>query len=248
MATASPRRGRAARLSKRAALSLPQGKSLDSQSLTEHGLAAPERERKTGRILLIACGALAREILAITRANQFDHIDLTCLPAKLHLYPDQIVTHVEAAVTKHRAVYDQIYVVYADCGTGGQLQQSCAELGVEMVPGPHCYAFFEGTDRFNAYAEAGEITAFYLTDFLVKQFDAFVWRPMGLDKNPELRDMIFGNYTTLIYQSQTEDPDLLEKARACAARMGLDFQHRHTGYGELETTLMDWATPNPSSD
>ncbi|MCG7623364.1 DUF1638 domain-containing protein [Epibacterium sp. Ofav1-8] len=238
MAAASQRRGRAARLSQRAALPLPSGTSLEDTSLTENGLAAPER--KTGRILLIACGALAREILDITRANGLDHMDLTCLPAKLHLYPDQIITHVEAAVEKHRATYDQIYVVYADCGTGGQLQAKCEHLGVEMVPGPHCYAFFEGNARFEEQAEAGEITAFYLTDFLVKQFDAFVWRPMGLDKNPELRDMIFGNYTTLIYQSQVNDPALVAKAQECARRMGLDFVHRHTGYGDLETTLKDW--------
>ncbi len=240
MAPASQRRGRAARLTQRAALPLPSGKSLDEASLSENGLAAPER--KTGRILLIACGALAREILDIKALNGFDHMDLTCLPAKLHLYPDQIVTHVESAVEKHRATYDYIYVIYADCGTGGALAEACARLGVEMVAGPHCYAFFEGNARFEELTEAGEITAFYLTDFLVKQFDAFVWRPMGLDKNPELRDMIFGNYTTLVYQSQVNDPALVEKARACADRMGLTFVHRHTGYGELETSLKAWST------
>ena len=241
MSAASQRRGRAARLTQRAALPLPSGKSLDEASLSENGLAAPEK--RTGRILLIACGALAREILDIKALNGFDHMDLTCLPAKLHLFPDQIVTHVEAAVQKHRSTYDQIYVIYADCGTGGALAQKCAELGVEMVAGPHCYAFFEGNARFEELTEAGEITAFYLTDFLVKQFDAFVWRPMGLDKNPELRDMIFGNYTTLVYQSQINDPDLVDKARTCATRMGLEFVHRHTGYGELETSLKAWSNP-----
>ncbi|WP_420002658.1 DUF1638 domain-containing protein [Arenibacterium sp. LLYu02] len=240
MAAASQRRGRAARLTQRAAVPLPSGKSLDEASLSEQGLAAPEK--KTGRILLIACGALAREILDIKAASGFDHMDLTCLPAKLHLFPDQIITHVQAAVEKHRSTYDQIYVIYADCGTGGALEQVCAELGVEMVAGPHCYAFFEGNTRFAERTEAGEISAFYLTDFLVKQFDAFVWRPMGLDKHPELRDMIFGNYTTLVYQSQITDPALVEKARACATRMGLAFEHRHTGYGELETSLKDWST------
>lgn len=189
---------------------------------------------------MIACGALAREILAIKQANGMDHLDLTCLPAKLHLYPDQITDAVEAAVLKHRAVYDQIYIGYADCGTGGQLAQKCADLGVEMVQGPHCYSFFEGNEQFAKRSDAGEITAFYLTDFLVKQFDAFIWRPMGLDKNPELRDMIFGNYTTLIYQSQIDDPRLVDKAKDCASRMGLAFEHRHTGYGDLEAQLKDW--------
>lgn len=229
------RRGRAARLQGRAAQPLPAGTSLKSESLAEHGLAAPDR--KAGRILVIGCGALAREILAIKAANRLDHLDLTCLPAKLHLYPDQIVTAVEAAVTNHRRVYDQIFIAYADCGTGGLLEAKCAELGVEMIAGPHCYAFFEGNDAFQKKSEEGEITAFYVTDFLVKQFDAFIWRPMGLDKNPELRDMIFGNYTKLVYQSQVSDPELLEKARACAARMGLAFEHRHTGYGELQDAL-----------
>lgn len=189
---------------------------------------------------MIACGALAREILAIKQANGMDHLDLTCLPAKLHLYPDQITKAVEEAVLKHRDTYDQIFIGYADCGTGGQLASKCAELGVDMVQGPHCYSFFEGNDTFAQHSEAGEITAFYLTDFLVKQFDAFIWRPMGLDKNPELRDMIFGNYTTLIYQSQINDTALLSKAQDCATRMGLAFEHRHTGYGDLEVQLRSW--------
>ncbi|MFS4583103.1 DUF1638 domain-containing protein [Phaeobacter sp. C3_T13_0] len=232
------RKGRAARLTERAAFQPPTGRTLEEASLTEQGLAAPER--KTGRILLIACGALAREILDIKDANGLDHIDLTCLPAKLHLYPEQIVDAVDGAVAKHKTVYDKIYIVYADCGTGGLLERKCAELGVEMIAGPHCYSFFEGNSRFAAHSDAGEITAFYLTDFLVKQFDAFVWRPMGLDKNPELRDMVFGNYTKLVYQSQLSDPALVTKARACADRMGLEFEHRPTGYGDLETALLRW--------
>ena len=181
-------------------------------------------------------------ILAITDINGLDHIDLTCLPAKLHLYPDQITLAVEGAVLKHRGTYDKICVVYADCGTGGELKQKCDELGVEMVPGPHCYSFFEGNEQFAQHTEAGEITAFYLTDFLVKQFDAFIWKPMGLDKNPELRDMIFGNYTKLVYQSQLSDPALLAKAQDCATRMGLAFEHRHTGYGELQDAVLHWGT------
>lgn len=232
------RKGRAARLTERAAFQPPSGRSLEESSLTERGLAAPEK--KTGRILLIACGALAREILAIKDANQLDHIDLTCLPAKLHLYPEQIVDAVEGAVAKHRMTYDTIHVVYADCGTGGMLERKCAELGVEMIAGPHCYSFFEGNETFARHTDEGEITAFYLTDFLVKQFDAFVWRPMGLDKHPELRDMVFGNYTKLVYQSQITDADLLAKAKDCADRMGLAFEHRHTGYGDLEGAMLQW--------
>lgn len=206
--------------------------ALSDTALTETGLPATG----TGRILLIACGALAREILDLKALNGWDHLDLTCLPAKLHLYPEKITAEVQKAVTRHRAAYDTIFVVYADCGTGGLLEAACQDLGVKMIAGPHCYSFFEGNERFAAQSES-EFTAFYLTDFLVRQFEAFILKPMGLDRHPELRDMYFANYETLIYQAQTDDPDLTEKARKAAQTLGLKFERRFTGYGDLQTTL-----------
>ncbi len=206
--------------------------TLDDDLLTVDGLALTA----AGRVLLIACGALAHEILALKRANGWDHIDLQCLPANLHLWPDRIPAAVEDAVAEHRDDYSSVFIVYADCGTGGLLQEKCKELGVEMVAGPHCYSFFEGNAAFAAKAE-DEFTAFYLTDFLVRQFDAFVWRPMGLDRHPELRDMYFGNYTKLVYQAQTNDATLDAKAADCAARLGLAYERRFTGYGDLATVL-----------
>lgn len=204
--------------------------TLTDKSLTEAGLA-PEG---TGRVLLVACGALAREILALKEANNWSHLDLTCLPAIWHNTPDKLPDGVRKTVLSNRDAYEKIFIVYADCGTGGQLQATCAELGVEMIEGPHCYSFFEGNDTF---AARDELTAFYLTDFLVRQFDAFVWKPLGLDRHPDLRDVYFGNYTTLVYQAQTEDPALTEKAQECAARLGLTFERRFTGYGDLATAL-----------
>lgn len=201
---------------------------------SERLAGAGRSEAVRGRILVVACGALAREILALKRANGWTHMDLTCLPARLHLFPDRIAPEVERVVCENRAVYDEIFVAYADCGTGGRLQARCAELGVEMIRGPHCYAVFEGID---AFAARDEMTALYLTDFLVRQFDAFVWRPMGLDRHPELRDILFGNYTRVIYQAQTRDPALEARARDCAARLGLAFEYRFTGYGDLRTVL-----------
>lgn len=208
-------------------------KSLSDHQLTEHGLPL---EVAKGRILLIACGALAREILDLRAANGWTHLDLTCLPANLHLYPEKITDAVRAAVAKHRDNYESIFVVYADCGTGGLLKAACDEMGVEMVAGPHCYSFFEGNDRFATISES-EITTFYLTDFLVRQFDAFIMKPMGLDRHPELRDMYFGNYEKLVYQAQTDDPALTAKARTCAETLGLAFERRFTGYGDLGHTL-----------
>ena len=158
--------------------------TLDDAALTETGLP-PARN---GRILLIACGALAHEVLALKQINGWEHLDLQCLPAKLHLYPDKITAEVARVVELRRAEYESIFVLYADCGTGGLLFAKCKDLGVEMLAGPHCYSFFEGNDIFLARSET-EFTAFYLTDFLVRQFDAFVWRPMGLDRHPEVFDI-----------------------------------------------------------
>jgi hypothetical protein len=204
----------------------------DDAVLTEAGLAPKGR----GRVLLLACGALAREIVDLKRANGWDHMDLACLPANLHLWPDRIPDAVEALVHEHRPNYDDIFVVYADCGTGGMLQARCDALGVEMVPGPHCYAFFEGVEAFAARGDA-EMRCFYLTDFLVRQFDSFVWRPLGLDRHPALRDTYFGQYETLIYQAQTDDPALDVLARGYAERLGLAYHRRLTGYGDLARVL-----------
>ena len=203
---------------------------IDDTTLTMTGLSPLGR----GKVLLIACGALAHEILALKAANSWDHLDLQCLPAILHNTPDAIVPAVRQMVARYEGQYQRIFVVYADCGTGGQLQAACAEMGVSMIAGPHCYSFFEGNA---AFAAKGEMTAFYLTDFLVRQFDAFVWRPLGLDRHPDLRDMYFGNYEKLVYQAQTEDEDLTAKARKHAEKLGLAFERRSTGYGDLETAM-----------
>ena len=206
---------------------LPSADTLTHDGMSPTGAA---------RVLVLACGALAREILAVLDANGMDHVALQCLPAILHNHPERIVPAVEAAVAKARPQHDRIFLAYADCGTGGQLQAAARRLGVEMIAGPHCYAFFEGTETFLARA-GEEFTAFYLTDFLVRQFDAFVWQPLGLDRHPELRDSYFGHYEKLVYQAQTEDPALTAKAEDCARRLGLAFERRYTGYGDLEAAI-----------
>ncbi len=184
--------------------------------------------------LIIACGALAREVLALIKLNGWQHMELICLPADLHLRPEKIPDAVEAAVEAARGKYERIFVAYGDCGTGGLLAARCEKLGVEMISGPHCYSFFDGNEAFEA---RGEVTSFYLTDFLARQFEAFVWKPMGLDKHPELRDIYFGNYEKLVYLAQTEDAGLTVAAQEAAARLGLKFEQRFTGYGDLEAAL-----------
>lgn len=202
----------------------------DDATLTRDGMPSTG----AGRVLVIGCGAIAREILAVVEANGLAHVDLTCLPAILHNTPDKIVPALEAALDKHRGAYEQIFVAYADCGTGGALAALCAREGIEMIEGPHCYSFFDGNA---AFAERGEVTSFFLTDFLTRQFDAFVVKPLGLDRFPDLTEMYFGNYEKLVYLAQTDDPALEAKARAAADRLGLAYEKRFTGYGDLVPAL-----------
>jgi hypothetical protein len=207
---------------------------ITDKQLSENGLESVCQ----GKVLLIACGALAREILALIKANGWTHIDLQCLPAIYHNKPEKITPEVRKTINKYQKSYSNIFVIYADCGTGGDLKRLCDEMGVEMVEGPHCYSFFEGNDVFKMREE---ITCFYLTDFLVRHFDTFFWRPMGMDKHPELRNMYLGNYTTLVYQAQIKDPALETIARDCARRMGLEYEYRFTGYGDLAVALDQFA-------
>ena len=200
------------------------------EELTTNGLDATG----DGRVLLLACGALAREIIAVQQQHGLSHLDLQCLPAIYHNHPERIVPAIQDSVAENKRKYHSIFVVYADCGTGGLLEKACQELGVGMIRGPHCYSFFEGNEAFSA---RDEITSFYLTDFLVRQFNAFVWKPLGLDRHPELRDMYFGNYVKLVYQAQLDDPDLQKLAKGYAEKMGLTYEFRFTGYGDLETAL-----------
>lgn len=189
------------------------------------------------KVHVIACGALAREILAIRALAGLDHVEVACLPAIWHNHPEKIAPGVEAAIVKARAAgAERMFVAYADCGTGGGLDRVLEKHGVERIAGPHCYSFFAGNETF-AENWAEDMTAFFLTDFLARQFEAFVIEPLGLDRYPELRDAYFGHYEKLIYLAQTDDPALTEKARAAAARLGLAFERRATGYGDLRGAL-----------
>jgi len=183
--------------------------------------------------LLIACGALAREILAVIEINGLPGMALECLPATLHNHPEHIPEAVRDKVRAARARgVENIHVVYADCGTGGMLDRVCGEEGVTRIAGPHCYAFFDGLDAFAARAEE-EMGAFFLTDFLARQFETLIWKGMGLDRHPDLRDLYFDNYDRVVHLAQTDDPALDAKARAAADRLGLRYVRRATGYGEL---------------
>jgi len=189
-----------------------------------------------GPILLIACGALAREIAALKRANGWEALEVRCLPAQLHNRPERIAPAVRALIQENRDRYDTLFVAYADCGTGGALDAVLSEEGIERLPGAHCYEFFATPQAFAQLAEA-ELGTFYLTDFLLRHFERLVVRPLGLDRHPELTAEYFRHYKKLVYLSQAPRAGDIERAQRIADSLGFAFEYRFTGYGELGTRL-----------
>ncbi|MEW9805157.1 DUF1638 domain-containing protein [Mesorhizobium sp. ZMM04-5] len=189
------------------------------------------------KVLVIACGMIAREVLAVKERLDLAHIDLTCLPAEFHYYPERIPPAMDRAIAEAKADgYRHIFAGYADCGTGGMLDVVLERHGVERIAGPHCFAFYQGGAAFEAVADA-DMTAFYMTDFLCRQFEAFFIKPLGLDRHPELAADYFGNYEKVVYLAQTDDPDLDRVAEGAAERLGLAYERRFTGYGDLPAAL-----------
>jgi hypothetical protein len=190
---------------------------------------------------VIGCGALARELVDLTRRAGLPAVDLTCLPASLHNRPERIPAAVAARIRRARAEgYDRIFVAYADCGTGGLLDRVLEIEGVARLEGAHCYEVYAGRAAFAQLAD-DEPGTFYLTDFLVRNFDRLVIRGLGLDRHPELLPVYFGNYRRLVYLAQSEDADLSLRAEVAAERLGLAFERRLTGLGELAPTISAFA-------
>lgn len=196
--------------------------------------------------LIIACGALAHELTAVIERSGWRHLEIQCLPARLHNTPDKITAAVRGKIRAARGRYVKIYVAYADCGTGGRLDDMLEQEGVERIGGNHCYEFFAGTTVFDAISES-EPGTFYLTDYLARHFDRLILRDMGIDAHPELEPMYFGNYKRLVYLAQRRDEALVEKARWAARRLGLEFEYRYTGLepftralGDLDPEQLPW--------
>jgi len=171
--------------------------------------------------LVIACGALAKEITTLIDINQWSHLRVQCVPAKIHNTPEQIPDAVRTLIHKARDKYTHIYIAFADCGTGGLLDTVIQEEKVERLPGAHCYEFFAGSEAFKEMSEDA-LGTFYLTDFLARHFDRIIIEELGIAKHPELRDMYFGNYTKLIYLAQTDNPELIQLAQDAAKKLNLD--------------------------
>ncbi len=193
-----------------------------------------------GEVLLLACGALAREIIDLIEQNKWQAFDVQCLPAKWHNTPQFIVPALREKIRENRKDYKKIFVLYGDCGTGGLLDAMLVEEGVERIQGPHCYAFYSGNQAFAARGD-DDMRSFFLTDYLARHFDKLMWQGLGLDKHPELRDDYFQHYEKVVYLAQIKDAELESKAQAAAAKLGLAYEYRFTGYGELASDMRNLA-------
>lgn len=190
----------------------------------------------TKTCLLLACGALAPELVHIARLNGWQHLQVQCLPPELHNRPAEIPAAVRTKLEEYRGDFDRIFVAYGDCGTAGELDKVLSQFGVERLPGAHCYEFYSGDGKFAAYADA-EPATYYLTDFLVRHFDRIVRKGLGLEDRPELLPVYFGNYRRLLYLAQRDDPELRKQAESHARFLGLEFDWKLTGLGHVEREL-----------
>ena len=204
----------------------------------------PSGQPKT---LIIACGALARELLEAKRLNRLDHLDITCLPAIWHNRPEKIPEGVRGKIRKARGHYDHILCLYGDCGTGGMLDAVLKEEGVERIEGDHCYAFYSQPGEFDALMEE-EIGTFFLTDYLVRHFDRLIIQGLALDSYPQLLSTYFGHYKRVVYLAQLPDAALEKKARKAAERIGLNFEMRVTGLGGLASFVTGQGRTHQQTD
>lgn len=229
---------------------------LDTTVPGDSAVSASTSAEAAWKVLILACGALAREIRDVVRLHRLENVTLECLPASLHNRPENIAAAVRRRLAGRAGEYQRVLLGYADCGTKGELEELCAAyrragVVVEMMPGAHCYQFFAGQERFDAM-HRDDPTAFYLTDYLVKHFERIVMDGLGITEHPELRDTYFGNYTKLVHLAQTDDPLLDTGARAAADRLGLAHKRLATGYGALETEILELRrnpqTPPPQAE
>lgn len=197
---------------------------------------AGDRIEVQNKVLVIACGAIARELVHIRKLNRWDHIEFQCLPPELHKQPDRIPQAVKAKIETQASLYRKVFVAYADCGTGGALDKVLSDYGIERIPGAHCYEFFSGGELFQELT-GSEPGSFFLTDFLTRHFERLVIKGLGMDRLPQLKSTYFNNYKRLVYLAQSDSRELQTMARQHARTLGLRYQYQYCGHAPLNRAL-----------
>ena len=191
------------------------------------------------RLLVLGCGALASEFSELLKLNGLADVTLEFLPAALHNHPENIPVQVRERLEIAVHKYDKILLGYGDCGTGGHLDALCDEFNVVRLPGAHCYEFYLGGGVFEALHDS-EPATFYLTDYLAKHFDRVVFDGLGITSHPELLEIYFGNYKRVVFLTQTDSFELRAHALHAANKLGLPLEVMVTGYGQMETAVIDF--------
>ena len=213
---------------------MSDGDDLELTALDDVALVQQKREGEP--LGIIACGAIAWELIQLGRINRWTHFKLYCLPAELHNRPAEIPAAVAAKIAVVKCSHDRVLVGYGDCGTGGALDAVLDAAGVERLPGAHCYEFLAGARQFKALMDE-QPGSFFLTDFLVRHFDRLVVRGLGLDRFPHLLGDYFGNYRRVVHLAQTGEAGLRKAAGRCAGVLNLAFEYRYTGFAPLRQAL-----------
>lgn len=185
------------------------------------------------RVALLACGAVARDAAALVERHGWD-ADVHGISSDLHMVPLEIAPAVEAKLVDLLPRYERVIVVYGDCGTGGRLDAVLEKYPAVRPAGAHCFQWYAG-ELFRRFSE--DIGIYFLTDWLVDNWERAVVHGLGLDRFPWLKDTYFGNLTRILFVRQHPDETREAKAREIAAWMDKPLEIHDTGIEPLEELL-----------
>ncbi len=185
------------------------------------------------QVAFLACGAVAQDTAALVEQHGWD-ADVHGISSDLHMTPLEIGPAVEEKLKVLVGRYDRVIVVYGDCGTGGRLDAVLDRYPAVRPAGVHCFQWYAG-EVYRRFED--DIGIYFLTDWLVTNWDRAVIKGLGLDRFPWLRETYFGNLTRVLFVRQHPDPGREAKAREIAAYMDLPLEIHDLGIEPLDDLL-----------